>query len=267
MQHPVHHNAQATALSEWVPLLLVVTVAILYLYTVLKIGSEKGGWNHWRTVSFLIGITMLCIALVPTLMRWAHQDLRGHMVQHLLIGMYAPLFLVLGAPITLALKALPVRVSRIITAILRSNWFYFLSHPVTAFLLNIGGMYLLYLTPLYVESLTKPYLHYIVHVHFLVAGYLFTWSMIGQEPVPKRPAFHVRVFMLFISIAAHAFLSKFMYAFLYPLHSPHSNGQIQEAAKLMYYWGDLSELLLAIVLFGMWYKKRGISTNPSPSTY
>jgi putative membrane protein len=129
----------------------------------------------------------------------------------------------------------------------------------------MGGMYLLYLTPLYVESLSNPFLHYIIHFHFLAAGFLFTWSMIGQEPVAKRPTFHVRVLLLFISIAAHAFLSKFMYAYLYPLNSPHNNDQVREAAKLMYYWGDLSELLLATILFGMWYKKRNSNVTASPS--
>src|SRR5690606_12892447 len=139
-----------------------------------------------------------------SLMQWAHHDLRGHMAQHLLIGMYGPLFLVLGTPVTLVLKALPVGMARGVTAILRSKVFYFLSHPALALLLNMGGMYLLYLSPLYVLSLSNTYLHYLIHIHFLAAGYLFAWSIIGQEPVPKRPAFMVRLFVLFISIAAHA---------------------------------------------------------------
>lgn len=118
-------------------------------------------------------------------------------------------------------------------------------------------MYLLYLTPLYKESLTKPYFHYAIHLHFLVAGYSFTWSMIGPDPTPRRPGLRVRVLVLFISIASHTFLSKLMYAYLYPLNSPHPSAQIREAAKLIYYWGDLSELLLATAIFAIWYQKRG----------
>jgi putative membrane protein len=256
MQHHALPETHGTALSDSLPLLLVAAVAALYLYGAAGVRGKKGGWGLWRTFSFLVGTALLGVSLLPSTMRWAHQDLRGHMVQHLLLGMFAPLFLVLGAPVTLALKALPVGTARVGTAVLRSSLFYSLSHPLPAFLLNIGGMYLLYLTPLYTESLKSPFLHAVVHLHFLLAGYLFTWSMIGQEPVPRRPAFNVRVFMLFVSIASHAFLSKFMYAYLYPINSPHSAGQIQEAAKLMYYWGDLSELLLAIALFAAWYKKR-----------
>lgn len=78
----------------------------------------------------------------------------------------------------------------------------------------------------------------------------------GPDPAPKRPGFQVRLIVLFINIGTHAFLSKFMYAYLYPLNSPHSEGQIREAAKMMYYWGDLSELLLTIIFFALWYQKR-----------
>jgi putative membrane protein len=190
------------------------------------------------------------------MMNYAHADFRGHMLMHLLIGMLAPLGLVLGAPVTLALKSLPLIAARTLTAILRSQVFYFLSHPITALLLNIGGMYLLYLTPLYNATLTSPALHYLVHIHFLAAGFLFTWSIAGPDPAPRRPNLQLRVVVLFVSIAAHAYLSKAMYAYLYPLNSPHPAEEIQAGAKLMYYGGDLSELLLAAALFSIWYQKR-----------
>lgn len=264
MQHASHH-VNDPGFAAWIPLLILLVISALYLMGFFSIQNAKGGWQKWRAMSFVVGLLLLGIAMLPSMMQWAHQDLVGHMVQHLLIGMYGPLFLVLGAPVMLALKALPVSSARTVTAILRSKVSYVLSHPVTALLLNMGGMYLLYLTPLYVKSLTNPFLHYLIHFHFLAAGILFTWSMIGQEPVAKRPAFGTRVFVLFISIAAHAFLSKFMYAYLYPINSPHSADQIREAAKLMYYWGDLSELLLAVVLFGMWYLKRDAAVTAAPA--
>lgn len=265
MQHHSHHWLHGSTFSECIPLMLVAAIAVVYLLALVRIQLRKGKWNHWQTLSFMVGICLLGIALLPSQMQWAHQDLRGHMVLHLLIGMFAPFFLVLGAPITMALKALPVKAARGLTAMLRSRAFYLLSHPVIAFLLNIGGMYLLYLTPLYNKSLLSPWLHHTIHIHFLAAGYLFTWSMIGPDPAPRRPGLRLRVFVLFISIAAHAFLSKAMYAYLFPFNSPHSNEQIQEAAKLMYYWGDLSELLVAIALFALWYQKRGqVNYNLSP---
>ena len=44
----------------------------------------------------------------------------------------------------------------------------------------------------------------------------------------------------------------------YPMNTPHSADQIREAAKLMYYWGDLSELLLVVIVFYQWYRRSAI---------
>lgn len=56
-----------------------------------------------------------------------------------------------------------------------------LSHPISALFLNIGGMYVLYLTPLYETSLHSTAVHYWVHIHFLMAGYLFAWAIAGPD--------------------------------------------------------------------------------------
>jgi putative membrane protein len=253
MTEQVHHHAlPAHNFLDWLPLLIVSLAALTYSGLAIWNG-KKTGWGAWRTLSFITGAFLLGIAMLPSVMQWAHSDLRGHMVQHLLIGMFAPIFLVLGAPITLALKSMAPPAGRAVTRILRSGAFFYISHPVTAFTMNMGGMYLLYLTPLYVLGFSLPFLHHLMHVHFLFAGFLFTWSIIGTDPAPERPAHLVRLIVLFISIASHAFLSKYMYAYGFPRNSHHSAEEIREAAKIMYYWGDLSELLLTIIFFAVWY--------------
>src|SRR5690606_34815391 len=104
-----------------------------------------------------------------------------HMVQHLLIGMFAPLALVLAAPLTLTLRSVPRRASQWLVRVLHSEFVVWLSHPISALFLNIGGMYVLYLTPLYETSLHSTAVHYWVHIHFLLAGYLFAWAIAGPD--------------------------------------------------------------------------------------
>ncbi|GAB3538090.1 cytochrome c oxidase assembly protein [Pontibacter brevis] len=252
-------NEHATAYgnpSVWLPFVVLTCVLGIYLTAVWQEQKSARPWSNWRTVSFACGVSLLAVAMWPPLVRYAHHDLRGHMVQHLLIGMLAPLGLVLGAPLTVALRALPAKRARKVTAFLGSRSFYFLSHPVTALFLNIGGMYLLYLTPLYAAMLHNPYLHYLVHFHFLAAGYLFVWAIAGPDPAPRRPGMRLRLIVLFAGIASHAYLSKFMYAYTFPRNTPHALEEIQDAAKFMYYGGDLAELLLAIAFFSIWYRKR-----------
>lgn len=257
MQEHLLHPSEPSVIALAGPFVIVAVLVIFYFLTLAVYRRAGRSWSRWRSLSFLSGAGFLAVAFMPSLVHYAHQDIRGHMIQHLLIGMLAPLGLVLGAPLSLALGVLPVKASRIITTILRSRGFHFLSHPVTALFLNIGGMYLLYLTPLYNVTLKNPALHHFVHIHFLAAGYLFVWAVAGPDPAPGRPSLKVRALVLFFSIASHAYLSKLMYAYLFPRNSPHSREQIQEAAKLMYYGGDFSELLLAVALFALWYQKRG----------
>lgn len=236
--------------------LMLLVAWIAYLFAALNTRLCGSAWNIRRDISFSLGIILLAIALSPPIMNWAHHELRGHMLQHLLIGMFAPLFLALALPMTLALRSLPVATARVLSRILRSRGFYWLSHPVSALLLNIGGMYLLYLTPLYALSLSNSWVHYLMHVHFLLAGYLFVWSIAGPDTSPYKASIRTRLIVLFAAIAAHSYLSKLMYVYLWPTHSLHSIEEIREAAQIMYYGGDFAELLLAVALFMCWYKSR-----------
>nr|MBI1228944.1 hypothetical protein [Cytophagales bacterium] len=52
-----------------------------------------------------------------------------------------------------------------------------------------------------------------------------------------------------------------MYAHLLPANSPFPASQIQDAATLMYYWGDFAELILLVGLFLHWYQKGGFSSS------
>ena len=227
---------------------------------------RAGRWSAWRTASFAAGVALLFVAVSPNVAEWAHEDLRGHMFQHLLIGMYAPLALALGAPVTLLLRLLPPPGGRSVVALLATRPVRLLVHPVTAAMLDIGGMYILYLTPLYALSLVNPVVHVLVHVHFLLSGYLFAWAIAGPDPAPRRPSFPVRLIVLFTAMAGHAILAKGMYAYGLPRGGSHGIAEIEAAAQLMYYGGDLAELLLAIALFGLLLGTRRRSRSYRPVT-
>ncbi len=255
------HGGSGAAFSA-VALLLVGGVLVAYLLAAWAQRRAGRRWSGWRVAFFAAGAGLLAVAVLPPVVALAHHDLRGHMAQHLLVGMLAPLGLVLGAPVTLALRTLSVPAARRVTAVLRSRPVRVLSHPATAALLNVGGMAVLYATPLYVAMLASPALHHAVHVHFLAAGYLFTWAVLaGPDPAPHPSPMRTRLGVLFLSMAAHATLGKLMYGLLLPRGTPHDADEIRAAAQLMYYGGDLAEVLLAVALFAAWYRGR----SPWPS--
>jgi len=251
-----HAHSAAAAL---LPLLIPTALLAAYFGAVAWQKRRTAAWGAWRTAGFAAGIGLLFAALLPPVADWAHHDLRGHMVQHLLLGMFAPLGLVLGAPGTLALRTLPAGGARRIVALLAARPVRGLIHPVTALVLDIGGMYLLYLTPLYALSLADPAVHLLVHVHFVLSGYLFAWAIAGPDPAPARPGPWARLAVLFLATAAHATLGKLMYAYGWPRGTPHDLEEIRAAAQLMYYGGDLAELLLAVAFFATRFHARRLS--------
>jgi putative membrane protein len=258
--HPPHAHPAAPALAAAsgpaLALALLLGLCLLapcaYLLGVRRAARQGRAWSPWRTAAFLGGAGLVLAALLPPLAPLAHHGLRAHMAQHLLLGMLGPVGLVLGAPASLALRALPRPAARALARLLRSRPLALLAHPVTALALNLGGMAALYLTPLFAALSTRPWLHVAVHVHFLAAGCAFSWAIAGVDPAPRRPSHVVRLWTLFAAMALHAALAKGMYAYGWPRGTGHSAAEREAAAQLMYYGGDLSELLLALALFRTW---------------
>lgn len=250
----MHSNSWPISLTLW---LLLGLLNALYIFAACKTKRRARLWPSVRIVSFTVGTVLLMLTFLPSLVMWAHHDIRGHMVQHLLLGMFAPLAWVLASPMTLLLRSVPAHNARFLCRILRSRFFLAVSHPFTALVLNIGGMYLLYITPLYLISLNDIRVHTMIHVHFLLAGYLYCWSIAGCEASARRASFRTRLIALFIGIAAHTYLAKLMYIYLRPSVPGYSEEALRAAAKIMYYGGDLAELLLAVALFYGWQKTLG----------
>jgi putative membrane protein len=256
-QHPQEaHSSYSEHLGGWSVVLLLVVPLLLYLGAVMREQRRQRSWSRLRILSFASGIVLIAVALSPVSMIFAHDDPRAHMAQHLLLGMFAPLGLVLAAPVTLLLRTVPTGTGRSIARLMRSPAGHLLSHPFTALVLNTGGLYVLYLTPLFRLSLSHPALHILVNVHFLVSGYLYVWAIAGPDPAPGRPGMRVRMAVLVAGIGAHAYLAKLMYAHVLPAGTSFSAPEVRDAALLMYYGGDVAELLLAVALFASWYRRR-----------
>jgi putative membrane protein len=122
-----------------------------------------------------------------------------------------------------------------------------LAHPVSALGLTVGALAALYLTPLYTRTTTDPLVHDLVHVHFLLSGYLFAWIIAGPDPAPRRPSVPFRLVVLGVAVAAHAILSQLIYAGVVDVAVPVA--ERRSGAALMYYGGDVAELVVAIALF------------------
>ncbi|AGL18992.1 hypothetical protein L083_5482 [Actinoplanes sp. N902-109] len=224
--------------------------AAAYLLAGVVVRRRGGWWPPGRTASWCAGLTAIGLALRGPLATAAHHDFTAHMATHLLLGMAAPVLLVLAAPVTLTLRALPVRHARTVSRVLRSRPVRFASHPVTAAVLDAGGLWLLYRSALFPAMLERPWLHALIQLHVVVAGYLFTAAMVGVDPAPHRPGRPLRAATLVVFLAAHGILAKVLYG-----HPPPGvpAGPARTGAELMYYGGDLLDLVLIAVFCAQWY--------------
>lgn len=236
--------------------LLVFFGGVVYAAMLWRQRQLGRTWPPGRSLMFALGILLVWYGLSPALMAAGHADLRVHMTQHMLLGMFAPLALVLGQPLTLLLRSLPVPAARQLTGVLHAAPLRWLLHPLTALTLNVGGIGVLYLTPLYAAMLGGGPLHLLVHFHIIAAGFLYSSVVAGVDPSPLRAPFAWRLGTLLAGAALHAALGKLMFAELYPRGTGQAPEVIEAAARQMYYWGDLAEALLACVLFWGWLKAR-----------
>jgi putative membrane protein len=237
-------------LSVWFPLLLVASLAIGYLWLSLR---ERGrrGWPMHRIALYLFGSALIIFALSPGIDGYADRDFGGHMAQHLLLAMIAPLALVLAAPITLLLRQLPHRQARRLGRLLHTRFIRALSHPFLALVLTSGGLIALYFTPLYALSTEHDAVHIAVHAHLLASGLLFAWAIAGPDPSPGRASVRLRLVVLAVSIAIHSTVAQLIFAgLLVQVREPIA--EMQAAGNLMYFGGDIAELLLAVALLLTW---------------
>ncbi|MGW4465063.1 cytochrome c oxidase assembly protein [Micromonospora sp. NPDC004704] len=252
------HSALNAGSWGWLPLLPVVVVTGCYLTAAGRARRTTSGWRPLRAAFFVAGAGLLAVALSPMVASAAHHDVRVHVAQHLLVGMYAPLALTLAAPMTLALRTMPRLGRRRVAGLLRWRVSHLLTHPGTVLLLNVGGLYLIYLTPVYAHARTNEALHIAVHAHVFAVGYLLAWFVAGPDPAPRRPHLGVRLAVLVLAAAAHAVLAKLLYsqASHWPPGAALDPDAVRDAARLMYYGGDLAELLLAVAVFTTWSRRR-----------
>lgn len=265
MGHEVHEHGSGAVVGALLLALVLLLVGAGYVNLAFRARRRNParGWSRWRTAAFAVGLVSVAMALLPPVAPWAGSDFRGHMVQHLLIGMYAPLGLVLGAPVTLLLRNLPAVRGRELIAVLRSAPVRMVAHPAAALVLSAGGLVLLYFTPTYTTAAGHPAGHWLLHAHFLVSGCLFAYAVAGPDPGPHRPGVHARLIYLGCAIAAHAITAQLMYGGWAVVDAPVV--QVRAGAEIMYYFGDIAELLLAASLVATWHPGRSAAPSGSPA--
>ena len=195
-------------------LAFLVLLVALYIRGVVALTRRGDKWPINRTIFFALGISVADFAVNGGLGVYSHVTFSFHMVAHMALATVAPIGIVLGAPITLALRTLPIGrtpqergVRGFALALLHSRYSRFLTNPIVSMLIFDGSMFALYFTDLFKWLMSYHFGHFFMEMHFFIVGFLFFASLIGVDPIPNKFPFVGRIVVILAAMSIHAFFS------------------------------------------------------------
>lgn len=199
---------------EWAMLTIALLAAALYTIGVVRVKQNQIKWSTLRTISFMIGIGLVIWTTSAGISMYSKVSFEYHMIQHMILSMIAPIFIVLSTPITLALRALPAQKStdhrstrEWILALLHSSYSKLITHPLMVLAIFTFGLYGLYFTPLFATLMASHTGHIFMELHFLISGILFSYVVIGADPSPRQVPYWSRLMIVLVGLSLHAFFA------------------------------------------------------------
>lgn len=261
--------------TSWKFDLLWASVSIggiaLYLYGVHVLRRRGDTWQLGRTVSWISGMLMLGYVTNGFLNVYEAYLFSIHMLGHMFLTMLIPMLLVLGAPVTLLLRATPKRrdgswgLREWVMWLIETPYSRFITHPVVAALIFAGSLWVFYFTPVLRWALSEHIGHQWMIVHFLLSGYIFTLALIGIDPLPHRSPYPLRVIILLATMGAHAFfgitvmsstglLAADWYGAMGRVWGPDPLTDQQSGGGIAWGIGELPTLLIMLAVSFQWAK-------------
>ncbi|MBD0710186.1 MULTISPECIES: cytochrome c oxidase assembly protein [unclassified Streptomyces] len=241
----------------------------LYGWGVVRLRRRGDAWPVSRTVFFTVGVLTVALVMCTKLNDYGMVMFSVHMVQHMVISMLSPILLLLGAPVTLALRALPpaprgsIGPRELLLKLLHSWYMRVITHPVFTISMFIASLYALYFTPLFDTLMGSKAGHIGMMVHFLAVGLVFFWPIMGVDPGPHRPGYVMRMLELFAGMPFHAFFGIAMMMASEPLVETYKNPPVSlgidalsdqsAAGGIAWAFSEIPSVLVLIALVYQWY--------------
>lgn len=259
----------SSAITQWtfdpVAALLIAATAFAYIVGVRRLAARDRRWSPARSASMAAGLLTLVLATQSGLAAYDTVLFSAHVVQHVLLGVVAPFFIALSAPVTLALQAAHRATQVNLARALHHRGIRLLSHPLVVFALFAFSLFALYFTPIYELSLRNEVVHAWIHLHFVVVGSLFFWVAIGLDPAAYRIPYGARLVLVLLTVPFHAFLGVALMSATTPLAAAYYAEQPRQGQPpvledqrtgggLMWTVGDLVGLAAGGVIAVQWFR-------------
>ncbi|PWI42713.1 cytochrome c oxidase assembly protein [Streptomyces sp. ICBB 8177] len=241
----------------------------LYGWAVARLVRRGDSWPVGRTIVWTVGVLTVALTMCTKLNDYGMVMFSVHMVQHMIISMLSPILLLMGAPVTLTLRALPTAgrgrkgPRELLVMLLHSRYLRVITHPAFTIPLFIASLYGLYFTPLFDVLMRSRAGHIAMMVHFLAVGLIFFWPIMGVDPGPHRPGHVMRILELFMGMPFHAFFGIALMMASQPMvktyeHPPASLGidalsDQHLAGGIAWAFSEIPSVLVLIALVFQWY--------------
>jgi putative membrane protein len=255
---------------EPVALLGIAVAGLVYGHGVRRLWRQAGrgrGVACRQASAFAVGLVVIAVALLSPLDRLAGALLWLHMVQHLLLIGVGAALVVLGAPATAIIWALPRRMRRGVGRWRRLPALHAASRMftslLTAWLLHAGALWLWHLPAPYQAALRHPALHAAEHAAFLGTALLFWWAVVhaGGRSGAGHGAALIGVFTMALAGGVLGALMTFAGAPWYPAYAATAPAwgltaleDQQIAGLVMWMPGGLVYALAAVLLVAAWLR-------------
>ncbi|WP_313355636.1 cytochrome c oxidase assembly protein [Microbacterium sp.] len=183
----------------------------LYIAGIVRLRRRGDAWPPHRTIFWMGGLALLLWVTSGPINEYQDYLFSVHMLGHMLLGMGIPVLLVMGAPVTLALRAIRKRDDGTrggrewIMWAVHSPYSRFITHPFVAAAIFVLSLWAFYFTDLVRWAMYDHLGHEWMIIHFLISGYLFVLTLIGVDPIPYRLPYAGRLITLIAVMAMHAF--------------------------------------------------------------
>jgi cytochrome c oxidase assembly factor CtaG len=256
---------------------LAVLGAITYLIGVRRLRRAGGDWPARRTAAWLAGCVTVLIATCSGIATYGAALFSVHMVQHMLLATLAPVLLVLGHGVTLALQVAGSGPAARLVGILGSPAVRFVRHPVVGWLAVAATLFGLYPTGLFAAIVQQHWAHLAMNVAFFATGVALFWPVLGRS-LPSRalPAI-ARIVVVFAVMALHAGFSVWLLGLSAPVaggfygalqlpYVPNLLADQRLGAVLAWALGELPVILAVLALVARWARDdRAPRTDAEPS--
>ena len=254
---------------------LALLALVVYLLGVRALHRRGMPWPWHRTAAFVLGIVTVWLVTATQVMGYAMLLFSIHMLQKMVLTVLSAMLLMLGAPVSLAIRALPRRglgaVCRLLLLrTLRSRIARFLAHPVVTTVIFVGSLYGLYFTPFFDLLMRSWAGNLLMAVFFLGTGLLAFGGAFALGPWPHRASAPTRIVELVLPGPLHAFFAVALMLASAPIVTSFTDpppawgvdvmSDQLAAGNLIWGFGEVPSIIAFTIVYVQWVRSEGRRT-------